>query len=174
MKENSIVRSEAGRAEILLAPGVILHLGENGSFRMVANRASDTRIEILTGSAIVRTDDNAKDTNPFKRVLAGRVTAVCENAVTLSNFGVYRFDAQRIVLPNREDYTYCRFRVYKGTATAQLASVNAVVMSGETMYLNRACGDRIQVNEFDIGDAGDLDYRVRLLRDGLSAGAERE
>src|SRR5262249_34883609 len=74
MKEISLVRTEAGRAETLLAPGVTLRLGENGSFR-ITNRPSDTRIEVLTGSAVVLTDDNARDTNPFNRVLAGKVTA---------------------------------------------------------------------------------------------------
>jgi hypothetical protein len=100
----------------------------------------------------VLTDANAEGTNPFNRVLAAKVTVVCENAVTLSNFGAYTFNSQRVVLPTHGEHSYCRFRVYKGTANVQLLSVSAVVMSGETMNLNRACGDHIPVSQFDIGD----------------------
>ena len=157
IKENSLVRTEAGRIKILLAPGVDLRLAENGSFRIVTNRPNDTRIELLSGSAIVLTDDNAVYTNPFNRLLAGKVTVICENAVTLSNFGAYRFDSQLMVLPTQREHRYCRFRVYKGNATVQLSSLSAVVMSGETMNMNRECGDHIPVSQFDIGDTDEFD-----------------
>src|SRR4051812_26213504 len=47
IKENGIVRAEDGRAEILLTPGVVLHLGEKSSFRLITNRLIDTRLELL-------------------------------------------------------------------------------------------------------------------------------
>ena len=169
MKENSLVRTEAGRIKILLAPGVALRLAENGSFRIVTNRPNDTRIELLSGSAIVLTDDNAVYTNPFNRLLAGKVTVICENAVTLSNFGAYRFDSQ--LMPTQREHRYCRFRVYKGNATVQLSTVSAVVMSGETMTLNRACGDHIPVSQFDIGDSDEFD---RWSRQGTRSDAPHQ
>src|SRR5215471_1607009 len=52
IKENQVVRTEEGRAEVLLTPGVFLRAGENTSFRMITNRLIDTRLEFLTGSAI--------------------------------------------------------------------------------------------------------------------------
>src|SRR5690348_18297051 len=48
--ENSLVRTEDGRAEVLPAPGVTPRLGENRSFRIMANRAGDTRIALLAGA----------------------------------------------------------------------------------------------------------------------------
>ena len=57
VKENATLRAEQGRAEILLTPGVFLRLGENSSFRMVTNRLIDTRLEFLSGSAVIEADD---------------------------------------------------------------------------------------------------------------------
>jgi len=62
IKENQVVRTEDGRAEILLTPGVVLRLGENSSLKLLTNRLIDTRLELLTGSAVVEADDIAKDT----------------------------------------------------------------------------------------------------------------
>lgn len=47
------LRTGEGRAEILLTPGVFLRVGERTSIRLVANDLSDTRVELLAGSAIV-------------------------------------------------------------------------------------------------------------------------
>jgi len=51
IKPGSELRTEIGRAEILLTPGVLLRLDENSSIRMVSNRLSDTRLEFVEGTA---------------------------------------------------------------------------------------------------------------------------
>src|SRR5580704_9819856 len=61
VKENQELKTEEGRAEVLLTPGVFLRLGENSSFRMITNRLIDTRVEFLSGSAIVEAEDIRKD-----------------------------------------------------------------------------------------------------------------
>jgi len=61
VKENQTLRTEEGRAEVLLTPGVFLRLGENSSFRMITNRLIDTRLEFLSGSAIVEAQDVPRD-----------------------------------------------------------------------------------------------------------------
>lgn len=60
MHEGSVLRTGVGRAEVLLTPGVFLRLDENSSFKMVATGLADTRIELLTGAAIVDSSDAAK------------------------------------------------------------------------------------------------------------------
>src|SRR5258705_1387202 len=50
VKENMELRTEDGRAEVLLNPGVFLRLAENSAVRMVANKLSDTKVEFLSGS----------------------------------------------------------------------------------------------------------------------------
>jgi FecR protein len=47
------LRTEQGRAEVLLTPGVIIRMGERSTIRMVANELSNTRVELLRGSVIV-------------------------------------------------------------------------------------------------------------------------
>ena len=47
------LRTAEGRAEVLLTPGVFVRIGERSTIRMVANALSDTRVELLAGSAVV-------------------------------------------------------------------------------------------------------------------------
>src|ERR1017187_7082869 len=61
IKEGSVLRTEDGRAEVLLTPGVTLRLGDHASFKMITNRLIDTRLELLAGSAIVEADEINKD-----------------------------------------------------------------------------------------------------------------
>jgi len=51
--EGRELRTEMGRAEVLLTPGVFLRLDANSSIRMLSTSFSDTRVELLTGSAIL-------------------------------------------------------------------------------------------------------------------------
>lgn len=53
IKEGSTLRTEKGRAEILLTPGVFLRVDEDSSIRMRLNSLADTRVEFLHGSVIV-------------------------------------------------------------------------------------------------------------------------
>lgn len=53
MADGSELRTEQGRAEVLLTPGVVLRLDQNSSIRMLSNTLDDTRVELLAGSAMV-------------------------------------------------------------------------------------------------------------------------
>src|SRR5437763_16355054 len=53
MKEGSDLRTEDGRAEVLLNPGVFLRIGKKSTVRMISNNLADTRIEFVSGSAII-------------------------------------------------------------------------------------------------------------------------
>src|ERR1022692_1271909 len=53
VKQGMELRTEDGRAEVLLNPGVFLRLAENSSIRMVNNKLSDSRVEFLSGSAVI-------------------------------------------------------------------------------------------------------------------------
>jgi hypothetical protein len=46
-----------GLAEVLLTPGVFLRLGHNASLRMDSNSLTDTRMTVLSGSAMVEADE---------------------------------------------------------------------------------------------------------------------
>lgn len=62
IKENAKLTTESGRAEVLLTPGVFLRIADSSGIRMVTNRLIDTRVELISGKAIVEADSPMKDT----------------------------------------------------------------------------------------------------------------
>jgi hypothetical protein len=136
MKENAVLRTEDGRAEVLLTPGVILRLGENSSLKLLTNRLIDTRLELLTGQAVVEADDVAKDNN---------VTVVCKNgSVALAKAGIYRFDAE----PGR-------VKVFKGLAEVQMSGETVPVGAGRMAMLG---GTSAAVQKFNVEETDALDH----------------
>jgi len=104
VKENKLLRTEAGRAEVLLTPGVLLRLAEDTSVRMVSNRLADTRLEFLEGDIMVEAVELLRD---------NAVTFAYRDAtVELRKNGLYRLQSE----PSR-------LRVYSGEAL--------VIMGGE-------------------------------------------
>ena len=135
MKANSVVHTESGRAEIRLTTGDRVFLDENSSVRLNDKRGLNfSRFEILAGSAIVITGN------------LGPVVA-CEEEVTLSDSGIFRFDVYAAV-----GEKFCRVRVHRGSAAAQMPSFTWLLTSGKMVELNHRCGDHTQRNEFNIDD----------------------
>ena len=149
VKENQQLKTEEGRAEVLLTPGVFLRLGENSSVRMITNRLIDTRLEFLSGSAVVEADDIAKDNS---------VTMVCGDAtVHPAKKGVYRFDSGDNEL-----------RVYDGLAEVTAGGQTVEVKEGHTIAL-----DTLEVHKFDKTVTDALD-RWSERRDGYVSMANVE
>ena len=136
VKEKQVVRTEDGLAEILLTPGVFLRMGEHSSIRMVSNRLIDTRVELLTGTAVVESDDVVKDTN---------TTIVCQKAsVTMPKPGIYRFNTN----PGQ-------LKVYKGSAEVDFGSQHVTVGTAKMVMLN---GDSAALQHFDVDETDFLDH----------------
>jgi hypothetical protein len=135
VKENSILETEQGRAEILLNPGVVLRLGENSSLRMIANRLIDTRVELLKGSAVVDAMQVDKDTNVTVVVASG--------AVTLPKAGIYRFDTEP-----------ARVKVFKGSANVEVGGEFVPVVAGKMLLLAEPS---VKAEKFDTEDTDGLD-----------------
>ena len=146
MKENSVLRTEDGRAEVLLPPGYVLRIGENASFKMLTNRLIDTRVEMLTGSGIVEVDENSKDTNVVVALKAG--------AATLSKTGVYRFDSEP-----------ARIKVFSGMASVLIGESTILVPTGHMLSL---AGGTPMVEKFDIGDTDALDHWARRRAEAMA------
>src|SRR6516162_3070541 len=47
VKNDQVLKTEEGRAEVLLSHASFLRLGENSSFRMISDSLTDTRFEVL-------------------------------------------------------------------------------------------------------------------------------
>jgi hypothetical protein len=135
VKENSIVSTTDGRAEVLLTPGVTLRLGENSSLRMIGNRLVDTRVELMTGSAVVEADMIAKETNVT--VIVG------QGSVALPKAGLYRFDASP-----------AQIKVFKGDAEVEIAGQTKVVSSAHMLSL---ATETASIDKFDTEDTDALD-----------------
>jgi hypothetical protein len=74
-----------GRAEVLLTPGVFIRIGENSTIRMIGNELSDTRVELLAGSAVMDSSEANSGTS---------VRLIYRNwSVRLLEQGVYRIDS---------------------------------------------------------------------------------
>ena len=83
--EGADLRTEQGRAEILLTPGVFLRVGEKSSIRMVSTALASTKVELLSGSAMVESADAAPGTS---------VAFIYKNwTVRQPHEGSYRVDA---------------------------------------------------------------------------------
>jgi hypothetical protein len=117
VKESQQVRTEQGRVEILLTPGVFLRLGENSAIRMITNRLIDTRVDFQSGEALVEADEILKDNG---------VTIVYKDySVQLQKKGVYRFDADAATL-----------RVYEGDALVQVNDKTQEVKDGHALTMD--------------------------------------
>jgi hypothetical protein len=82
--QSGVLRTQDGRAEVLLTPGVFVRVAERSAIRMLANALSNTRVELVAGSAIVDSAQLTPDTS---------VTLLCKNwSVRSHEEGVYRID----------------------------------------------------------------------------------
>jgi len=53
LNANDILSTDVGKAEVLLAPGVFLRVGDNTKVRMVSPSLVDTQVEVMSGEAMV-------------------------------------------------------------------------------------------------------------------------
>jgi hypothetical protein len=116
IKQDQEFRTEEGRAEILLTPGVFLRVSENSSIRMVSNKLTDTRVEVLTGSAMVECEDIAKD-NAIMLLYKG-------NSMILVKRGLYRVETNPAT-----------FQVYDGEAIVKGESGQLTLKGGKKTAL---------------------------------------
>jgi len=86
LKEGSTLRTQEGRAELLLTPGVFLRMDENSSIRMVSTALKDTRVDFLEGSVIV---DSLEATADDSVLITFK-----DNRIRFPQKGVYRLDSE--------------------------------------------------------------------------------
>jgi hypothetical protein len=98
VKPDQVLATEDGRVELLLTPGVFLRLAENSSVRMISNSLADTRLAVLSGSALVEVAELLPN-NAITLEAAG-------TQIVLPKKGLYRIDAEPALV-----------RVYDGQAS---------------------------------------------------------
>ncbi len=112
--EGRVLRTELGRAEILLTPGVFLRVDENSAVRLLSDGLSDTRVELLRGSAILEVSHEA---------------AKAPDTLIYKNWQV-RAPQDSIA---RIDSDPAQLRTYSGTAEVSTDSGMVTVRRGEVL-----------------------------------------
>ena len=149
IKENSILKTTQGRAEILLTPGVYLRVGENTSVKMLDNRLMSTRVEFLGGSAIVESDD------PEVSVKDPAVTMVYKDyQIQPLKFGIFEISSDSN-----------QMKVFKGQAKVAGGTEHTVVREGHEMIFSAA----LLTEKFNEKDVDDLYLWARDRSGSLSA-----
>jgi len=117
VKEGQILKTGEGRAEVLLTPGAFLRMSEESSFKLIGNRLSDVRIDVLTGSVLVEVVEFLEGNS---------VTVLTKDATaTILKAGIYRFDAD----PGRVRVYQGEVRVEAGGATQSVKGSRELIAS---------------------------------------------
>jgi hypothetical protein len=127
MKNGETLATEDGRVEVLLTPGAFLRVNENSSFQMINNKLADTRVKVLSGTALLE----------IAEILPQNAITLLYGEATISILkkGLYRIDCD----PSP------RLRVYDGEAQ--------VVAGGDSLVAKRgrevALGAVLSASNFD-------------------------
>ncbi len=142
--ENQTLRTNDGKAEVLLNPGVFLRVGGNSSFRMVSTRLTASKVELISGEVVIEAMETNK--NSTVTLTSGDVT------VTITKRGVYRLSTDPPAL-----------RVFEGQAVVQTGSRQIRVGKGRLL----AFGEPWVARKFNVKDTDDLDtwswYRAAII-----------
>ncbi len=123
VRQGSELRTDNGRAEVLLTPGVFLRIDENSSMRMVSTRLTDTRVEFIGGAAALDSRNGAHDA-PVTIVYKGY-------QVRFPEPGRYHFNSAPAEL-----------KVEEGKAEVALNGKSAVIESGHVVAFTPALASR--------------------------------
>jgi hypothetical protein len=133
IKEGGVLRTEEGRAEILLTLGSVLRVGDSASLVLLTNRLIDTRIELLKGTHILEVADVQKDNN---------LTLVIKDAtVVITKRGLYRFDVDE-----------SKIKVFEGVLGVNRNGQSTLVGAGKAMDTNTASVEKFDKESTDAMD----------------------
>ena len=151
MAEGQVLASGEGRVELLLSPGVFLRMDERSSIKMVSNKLSDTRVEIVSGSSIVEMDEAAKGNSTMLLFHDAKITPL--------KHGLYRVDAEAN-----------RFRVFDGEAQVLQGDDTAIVKAGHQVDFGAVLATaKFDRKSFDPLDQWSADRSQEIARVNLSS-----
>ncbi len=141
LKPNQVIASNEGRVELLLTPGVFLRLAENSSVRMDSNSLSDTRLAVVSGSALIEVGELLPNNSISFEASGARIA--------LTHKGLFRIDSDP-----------ARLRVYDGQARVTADDAQTVVHKGHEVALGSST---LALASFDSKDT-DAFYRWSARR----------
>jgi hypothetical protein len=131
MKDGETLSTGRGRAELLLAPGVVLRLSENSQVRLDDTHLDDTRVTVQRGDALIEVVQLPED----NRIQVG----LGDTTTELTRTGLYRFGIAQ------NDNAPSTLRVYGGDALVRCGSNMADAKRGMAVELDSA----LAVKKFD-------------------------
>ena len=172
IKEGSTLRTERGRAEVLLTPGAFARLDENSSLRMVSTELADTRLVFLSGSVILDlTEARSNDTISV---------TYKDSRARFPKKGVYRLDADTGVLQvysGEAEVTYDGkqtkvddshlFFCWLGLETSKLGNGTEDEFYDWASDRNQVISDENQLAQDTGADPGDADLSSQLGPGGV-------
>jgi hypothetical protein len=151
LKPGSELRTNLGRAEILLTPGVLLRIDENSAVRMISNKLTDTRLEFISGAAIL----DSRNAAPAAPVLI----AYKEYQMRFARAGRYRFDSDPAHLVADQ-----------GEVDVRLRDKALLLKAGQELPLSTPLTARVAVIRDNTGlDSWDNDRSASISADNQSA-----
>ena len=118
LNAGDVLSVDAGKAEVLLTPGVFLRLGSNSQVRMISPSLIDTQLELVRGDAMIEVDQIVKDC---------RVSVLNHGAsILIEKEGLYRFsadDSPRVAVIDG------KAQIYLGDKKLDLGKGREVVLS---------------------------------------------
>lgn len=149
VKQNVVLRTEGGRAEVLLGPCAVLRVDEDSSFRMLADDLTRPHMELLSGSAVVDIAGIRKGTQVTLQMAA--IT------VQMARKGLYRLDFSPALL-----------KVFEGRATT---NGKLGVSAGRMLAFDGSAAEKFDPRE---GDGLDLWSHQRSLILARARASERK
>lgn len=148
MAVGDVLNVTSGFAEVLLTPGAFLRLDAGASVRLAGNSLEDTRLELLSGTALVEVDELQK-TNHITMIVDGAQTNLLKK-------GLYYFDAET-----------SRVKVFDGKAQISDGALPVEVSKGRTLQFNTLQFNQSKPEKFDTKKSKDNLYawsQERALR----------
>ncbi len=140
MMDKDFIPERATASSPILKPGAVLWVAEDSSVRMSSTRLSDTRVEMLSGSVLLECADLPKDTSV--------VVGFKGTTIQLRKTGLYRLDSEPAAIS-----------VYRGEVSVASDAQHATVSGGKRLPLNGVW----QAAKFDVKQTDAL-YRWSARR----------
>lgn len=154
LEPGQTLATHAGKAEVLLTPGVFFRVGDESVVRMISPSLTDTEVELMQGSATVEVTDIHRE-NDLRIIEDGKSTELIKN-------GLYDFDADHKLV-----------RVFDGQALVQDGGKQVKIKGGHEVDFST--GEPLKARKFDKQSVESTDlYRWTSLRSSYLAEANAD
>lgn len=137
LTQGAVLKTDSGKAEVLLTPGVFLRVGNHSEVRMVSSGLTDTRVALDRGVALLEATEVHKENNI-------QVASKALNT-TVEKKGLYRFDADRSAVSVFDG----KAKVFQGDSAVEVGKGRQVVANNTGLLAKPEKFDRDEARNTD-------------------------